>query len=186
MRATEDLVREHEDIRVMLRIAQEMSLRLTRGETVDAAHLEQAIEFIQDFADRYHHAKEEDLLFPAMEEAGFPRGSGPVGVMLAEHDEGRGYVRAAAEAIAAYKAGDASAGLIIAANIRNYAGLLDQHIEKENQALYPMADNALSEVQQRELRVSFDLTNSRPEAVRSYERLQAILHELREIYIGSK
>ena len=184
MKPTEELAREHEDIRVMLRVVRVMSARLDRGEPVDPADLERAADFIRNFADRYHHAKEEDLLFPAMELAGFARDTGPLGVMLAEHDEGRGYVRAMVAAIERYKAGDTSAGPVVAANARNYTGLLEQHIEKENQALYPMADNALSEAQQRELRADFDKTNGEPAAVESHERLQAILRDLRDAYLG--
>ena len=66
-----------------------------------------------------------------------PSEGGPIGVMLAEHDEGRGYVRAAEEAIDPYRAGDAAAGKVIAANLRNYAGLLEGHISKENQISTP-------------------------------------------------
>ena len=54
-----------------------------------AADLDDAMDFIKTFADSCHHAKEEDLLFPAMGEAGFPSRGGPVGVMLMEHEQGR-------------------------------------------------------------------------------------------------
>ena len=63
------------------------------------------MEFIATFADHNHHGKEEDILFPAMEKAGFPRDGGPVGVMLMEHTQGREYVGAMRLAVARLKNG---------------------------------------------------------------------------------
>ena len=47
------------------------------------------VEFFKGFADHCHHCKEENRLFPALEEAGMPREQGPIAVMLHEHQQGR-------------------------------------------------------------------------------------------------
>ncbi|MGQ9493468.1 MAG: hemerythrin domain-containing protein [Anaerolineae bacterium] len=93
MRATEQLMEEHRAIETVLNILENVCQRLETGKAVDAEHLEHILEFIRIFADRCHHGKEEDLLFPAMEKAGIPREGGPIGVMLIEHVQGRNYVR---------------------------------------------------------------------------------------------
>jgi hemerythrin-like domain-containing protein len=178
MGPTEALVKEHEDIRRMLAVVMEMCRRLESGADVPPEHVEQAIDFIRGFADSYHHAKEEDLLFPAMERSGIPRDDGPIAVMLAEHDEGRAFVRAAAEAVERLRQGDDSARPVIASNLRNYAGLLDGHIEKENQVLYPMADSRLSGDDQSQLERDFEQTNTTGDAPQRYERYQGILQDL--------
>jgi hemerythrin-like domain-containing protein len=183
MRATEILVREHEDIRALLAIVLEMCRRLEAGVGVPADHLEEAVELIRGYADNYHHAKEEDLLFPEMERKGIPRDSGPIGVMLAEHDEGRAYVRNAADAIEPYREGHEPARLIIAANLRNYAGLLDQHIEKENQILYPMADQQMDDRDQSELLQRFKETDQGGDAPERHSRYQSLLGDLRSAYL---
>jgi hypothetical protein len=54
--------------------------------------------FFRNFADRCHHSKEEDELFPKMVEHGIPKEGGPIGVMLMEHDQGRAFVRGMSEA----------------------------------------------------------------------------------------
>jgi hemerythrin-like domain-containing protein len=183
MGPTEALVKEHEEIRVMLQVVSLMCRALEAGRAVSADHVEQAIEFIQGYADRYHHAKEEDLLFPAMERAGIPRDSGPVAVMLAEHDEGRAMVREAAGALGRYRQGDHAARMLIAANLRNFAGMLDSHIEKENVVLYPLADRQLTSADQEELAVGFERANSEGDSPQRYQRLQEILSELRGLYL---
>ena len=93
MSATQQLKDEHEGILLMLRILDKIAAKIEAKGSVDPHHLERIVEFLQVFADRCHHGKEEDLLFPEMEKAGIPREKGPIGVMLMEHDQGRAYVR---------------------------------------------------------------------------------------------
>ncbi|MBW2188922.1 MAG: hemerythrin domain-containing protein, partial [Deltaproteobacteria bacterium] len=62
------------------------------SESDDKAELVRFVSFIRDFADAYHHSKEEDMLFVAMVEQGFPREAGPIAMMLHEHELGRSLV----------------------------------------------------------------------------------------------
>lgn len=94
-----------------------------------AGYAKEFLKFTAEFAEPHHH-KEEKVLFPALEEKGIPKDGGPIGAMLAEHEMKRGYVKDLA-------AGDtAAAGKIVA--------LLRDHIGKENNILYPMAEQILS------------------------------------------
>src|SRR5512136_2617308 len=96
MKPTEELSREHQAILTMIRILHKMADRLDAGTAVDPDDLDRSVEFIRVFADKCHHAKEEGHLFPEMERAGIPRDRGPIGVMLAEHEDGRKHVAAMA------------------------------------------------------------------------------------------
>ena len=156
MVATEALKNDHRIIEKMLNVLEVVSNKIEQGEEVPVDILKKATDFIRNFADSYHHGKEEDLLFKTMEEKGFPREGGPIGMMLIEHDEGRDYVRALAEGIEKYASGDTSAKKTIVENARNYAGLLAPHIQKEDNILYMMADNIIPEPLQRELLTRFD------------------------------
>ena len=106
---TEELKQEHQGILLMLRILDKVAAKIESGEKTEFDHLERIVDFFRVFADKCHHGKEEDLLFPAMEKAGIPREGGPIGVILMEHQEGRGYIRGMADALAGYKKGDSSA-----------------------------------------------------------------------------
>ena len=100
---------------------------------------------IKSFADGFHHAKEETLLFPLLVEKGFSLEQGPVGVMLNEHVQGRNYVKGMAENIALYKTGDLNSLSLIYQNMKGYIDLLRNHINKENNILFKMADRVLTE-----------------------------------------
>ena len=140
------LVHEHEVILRALGVLEQLGGRLEGGQPVDREALGWLLDFFRTFADRCHHAKEEANLFPALERHGLPRESGPLGVMLAEHEEGRALVRGMAEA------NDRE----IAKAVRGYVALLRAHIDKENSVLFPLAEQLLSEEEQRALAHAFE------------------------------
>ena len=109
MSATDVLKDEHRGVERMLAIVEAAGKRLEAGGDVPADLYLNAVDFFRGFTDGCHHAKEEEKLFPALEQRGVPREGGPIGVMLAEHEQGRAYVRAMAEAAGRYSKGDKSA-----------------------------------------------------------------------------
>lgn len=63
------------------------------------------VQFFQVFADKCHHGKEENLLFPELERSGSPKERGPIAVMLAEHEQGQSFVKGRAEGLSDYNKG---------------------------------------------------------------------------------
>jgi hemerythrin-like domain-containing protein len=83
------------------------------------------------------------VLFPRMHDQGMSIDSGPLGLMLAEHELGRQYSGALRSAALEMQDGDTSAISRAIQSARNYVGLLRQHILKEDQILFPMADQVI-------------------------------------------
>jgi len=178
MSATDDLRTEHRAIERMLAVLEAAAQRLEQGERVRPDVFRQGVDFVRNFADRCHHAKEEENLFPRMEARGVPRDGGPIGVMLFEHDEGRAFVGAIAGAIDAYEADGRSAALTIAENARGYVDLLRGHIMKEDNVLFPMADRVLSPADQTELERRFEQIESERMGPGVHERYHQLLDDL--------
>ena len=99
MTATDILSNEHRVIEQVLACLKKIAQQALEAGKLDKGPAEDAIEFLRTFADRCHHGKEEVHLFPAMEARGFPHDTGPIGVMLLEHREGRSDVTAMAESL---------------------------------------------------------------------------------------
>jgi hemerythrin-like domain-containing protein len=139
------LMDEHRQIeRVMASLLTFVNEVKTKRLTDRHEDLERFAEFLRDFADRTHHGKEEDILFRIMVEGGFPRDGGPIAVMLAEHQEGRARVRILKE-IAENPAPWGSAEREkIENSVAVFVTVLRQHIQKEDNILYPMARAHLS------------------------------------------
>ncbi len=180
----EQLREEHQGILLMLRILEKVSTKVEAKERVDPTHLERIVEFLRVFADKCHHGKEEDLLFPALEKAGVPKEQGPIGMMLAEHQQGRGYIRGMAEALDRNQKGNPKALADYAENARNYIALLTQHIEKEENILFPMGEKVLSKKTQEELVEGFEKIEVERIGEGTHEEFHKLLHHLREVYLG--
>jgi len=119
--------------------------RIVKTDNPVVSHIEKIVDLVRNFADGLHHAKEENLLFPLLEEKGFSSTQGPVAVMLLEHQQGRNFVKGIAENLSLYKGGDNSTLGELYFNMKGYAELLRNHIQKENNILFPMADRVLSQ-----------------------------------------
>jgi len=177
MSATSILKHEHEVILLALQGAEAQANRLLRGFPEAAATIAEMADFFRNFADRCHHAKEEKLLFPRLEQRGIPNQGGPLGVMLAEHEEGRGYVRTLLAALPAAQAGDRAAARTVASNLLAYVDLLRQHIEKEDHCLFAMADQALTAEDQAELAAAFARVESEEIGAGVHERYHDLAHQ---------
>jgi len=184
MMPTDQLVEEHVSIQLMLNVLERICGKLDAGEKVSHKHLEQILEFIKVFADQCHHGKEEQVLFPALEKIGFPRDGGPIGVMLAEHTEGRQYVKELGEAIGRYGRGDSAASNGLSTSARKYIALLNAHIEKENVVLFPMAEEHLPERKKMELLAAFGRVDDETIGKAKHEHLQSILKTLTKEYLS--
>ena len=106
MRPTEVLANEHRVIELVLDCLDAMARRCEAVGRLDDEAARQAIDFFRSFADRCHHAKEENQLFPLMEARGFDRNAGPTAVMRHEHVQGRAYVAEMEQAVAGAARGD--------------------------------------------------------------------------------
>ena len=139
----DSLVQEHEVIERVLDALEKEVRSVKSGSPVDRGFFSSAISFLRQFADGLHHQKEEQVLFPALCDAGMPKDGGPVGVMLYEHDEGRGHIRAMEAELPAAENGDQSARDRLISETSAYVELLRAHIQKENMILFPMAERLL-------------------------------------------
>ena len=183
MECIQELRKEHEAIELVLNVLESVSARMQRGEVVATADLDAVMEFLSVFADRCHHGKEEGFLFPAMEKAGIPRQGGPIGVMLHEHEQGRALIAKLFEAVGQIKAGQNSVSAGFASAATDYAALLKQHISKENNILFPMAEARLSPSLDAELSKSFGELEHEQIGPGKHEQFHATLDRLRQQYL---
>jgi hemerythrin-like domain-containing protein len=180
--STDELRAEHEGVRVMLSVIRAICRRLGTDEAVDPSDLPKVIEFLSVFVDRCHHGKEEDLLFPALEAAGVARDGGPIGVMLAEHAEGRELIRAMREALERWDVDPPEARRTFAARALAYADLLEEHIGKENGVLFVAAEAMLTPEADGELAAGFEAIERERIGAGKHEEFHALLDVLSARY----
>ena len=141
MKSVERLKAEHDLIERGLALLEKAVVCIEASQPVPEGFAQWAPRFFQQFADQCHHAKEEDVFFPVLKQRGIPEQGGPIGVMLHEHVLGRDCVGRMREASQAQPF-DART---FAQAARQYIPLLRQHIFKENNVLFRMAEQVMSE-----------------------------------------
>lgn len=137
MEAIRILSNEHENILIAINFLNKECNALNEGKKLDSKFFIKIIDFIRSYADKLHHAKEEDLLFKELCGDSVNLHCNPTQQMLHEHELGRNFVKGIEEGIKKNNITE------IIENSKNYAQLLQEHIFKEDNILYPMADEAL-------------------------------------------
>jgi hemerythrin-like domain-containing protein len=168
MKLTEILSREHRLIEKVLGALDAAASEAERGQVAEPARLAELLAFLREFADRCHHGKEEDILFRRLGERGLGPEHGPVAVMLYEHELGRSHIRDMGEALP--EIGTEAGRLRFARAARAYVTLLTGHIMKEDNILFPMADQVLSEEDQRDLTAAYGQVDPAVMGEQAYER----------------
>ena len=172
---SEILSNEHKNILKFISILENKCFEQKNENKIDIDFFKNAVDFIKNYADGFHHAKEEKIYFIEICEHEASMHCNPVEQMLYEHDTGRNLVKGI---IAGIEKNDKN---YVIENTINYCNLLKDHIFKEDNILYPMADNILTAQVQEEMLEKFakvEADKYKPEVIKRY------LHTIE--YLNSK
>jgi hemerythrin-like domain-containing protein len=163
-----ELVDEHERIKILLRNIPKICEMMRSVNELDYKLILDCVEFIKNYADKFHHSKEEEILFKYIDE-----NSEVVKSMLEEHKLARWFVRSILNGV---EKNNLNA---VIENLTNYGELLMEHIRKEDEVLYPYIERNISEVQVDELTEKFRLIDEEiGEAF--YEKWYVFLEKIRK------
>jgi hemerythrin-like domain-containing protein len=156
----QQLVDEHKLIKRWVALIPEVVASMDLERAGDRQLIRDGLGFIREFADRFHHAKEEEILFGF-----FDADLDILAVMHADHECARGHVRAAVDALEKGDQGTVKESLLA------YRELLEEHITKEDEILYPWMDRNLSTSQVGQLYSRFaEVDSGFGESTTHYER----------------
>lgn len=153
---TEILSREHRVIEQVLDCLSALSQAVEAGRPLETDVAADVLEVLATFADRCHHGKEEDQLFPAIERRGLPRKVGPMAVMLSEHELGRAALAEMRGALAGSRTEAPGAAQRFHRAAASYVELLRAHISKEDNVLFPLAESLLDDAGRAEVLAGFE------------------------------
>ena len=128
-----ELVEEHNLIKRLLALVPEIIQVVDVKNSDHKTMVIHATDFIRNYADKYHHAKEEDILFKY-----FDPSLDIIQVMLHDHTTGRSYVAAILKGV------ETENNEMVKENLNNYCNLLTEHIYKEDNILYPWIDKNMN------------------------------------------
>ncbi|OGG00691.1 MAG: hypothetical protein A3F83_03825 [Candidatus Glassbacteria bacterium RIFCSPLOWO2_12_FULL_58_11] len=167
------LVEEHKLIKRCLALIPRLLEYLDLQSEADRELVLGAVDFIRNYADRFHHAKEEDILFKYFDE-----NLDILKVMHQEHETGRAHVRAVLAGVEERDSG------VVREHLDAYRELLKEHIKKEDEILYPWMDRSFSTSQVGELYSRFgEVDRQFGEAPQKYG---AFIQGLEERFCGGR
>jgi hemerythrin-like domain-containing protein len=176
---TYKLKHEHRVIERALRALDNVCALIQGGEAVPAEAIRELVDFFKNFADQYHHDKEEKYLFPALIEAGLAHQGGATELLSREHETERSLIRNLEREASTYDAGNPDSRLAFAQVARRYVDLMVEHFEKEDRALFRLASDLLDERAQEELSRKFMQAEAElgPSARERYEQFASSVEE---------
>ena len=177
MQPIDILMEEHRVIERVLDALEIAAKNLSAGRGGSPEFFLKAADFIRGFADGCHHKKEEGVLFEALIAQGFSKEMGPVAVMLAEHEQGRQLTRAMQEGAAHLQAADNATIILVAQSALGYVDLLRRHIQKEDNVLFPMANQMIPAAQNESILAAFAHITQQDNAREKYLRIAAELEQ---------
>jgi hemerythrin-like domain-containing protein len=86
-------------------------------------------------------------------------------------------------ALSQYTKGNRQAAAEFVETARGYIHLLDQHIDKENGVLFPLAEKHLSEQTQAKLWEGFELIETQKIGAGKHEEFHKMLDKLESVYL---
>lgn len=142
--ATESLRKDHDLIEKVVKAMEVTLVMLKSGKKIPESILMPTLDFTKNFTDVCHHGKEEESFFPALGQAGMPTNMGPIAVMLMEHEITRKIADHMEGSAKEYLDSGNSDALV--SDISQYVEHMAQHLWKENNRLFMMAEMRLSGV----------------------------------------
>ncbi|MDD6711067.1 hemerythrin domain-containing protein [Sharpea porci] len=150
MYTTEILEKNHKNIMRMTAVVKKMCVGIIEGKEVDVEDFVAFCDFASSYGDQYHHMKEENFLFPEM--IAKLKGHAEMMIekgMLVDHNLGRAHIMSLRNALNDYQKEPTSYNkLLILTQAMGYVDVLESHILKENNVLFPYANKDLPESSQ--------------------------------------
>ena len=177
MKPTDTLKHEHQIVEHVLDAAKKEVLSIENTGRVNIEKVKKIVDFTKNFTDGCHHKKEENLLFPRLGERGMSKEFGPVAVMLREHDMGRQFIKGIVDNLDGAARNEKEAIETVKNSLNGYLTLLTNHIDKENNILFEMADQALTAEDQTWLEEEFNKVEEET-GEGEHEKYHQMAHEL--------
>jgi len=155
MHPSETMKEEHQVILKVLSAVEKFDRYVAAAGNFPGDQVERVLEFARMYADRFHHCKEEDCLFPVLERRGMVREKGPIGTLLHDHQRARKMIASIGEILPHALEGNGEAQKIVMNILMHYVDHLRHHIKKEDADVFAQGDGLLTADDQLKLEKDF-------------------------------
>ncbi|MBW1850803.1 MAG: hemerythrin domain-containing protein [Deltaproteobacteria bacterium] len=177
MDAIEILVNEHALIRQFLDNLSMAAEKLEADERPSKEFFEKALEFARNFTDKFHHFKEEYVMFAQLAQKKGGILDGQIDSLRHQHEHGRNFILEISNSLDGYARGDEIHTITLLENLAAYISLLRHHMHREDHGFYQTVKKEFSE---NELQGLLELFNEEDQKVGggTFENNKKLLQEM--------
>ncbi len=155
MKATAILIEEHGLILQVLDYLSRAQKLIETNHHPHKAVFDRAVSFSRDFTDKYHHYKEEYILFDLLAEKTKGIIKKQLNALKFEHERGCHFIESLSHSIDGYADSDAFATITLLENLASYVSLMKKHIFVVDHFFFPMVEKEFSVEEDRQLTARF-------------------------------
>jgi len=182
-KATGILVKEHDLILQMLKQLSIARDKLEQNEKLPQLFFEKTVLFSRNFADRFHHFKEEFLMFGLLADKKNGTLDAEIGALRYQHDRCRNCITEIERALDGYLRDDEIAATTLIENVSAYISMLRRHIYLEDRIFFPMVDKLMTDDEQKMLIEQFIIEEERIGAKEGFEPSRQLLSEITSMLV---
>ncbi len=171
------LLEEHNLVRRVLETARRQAERIGATGDYDRKGLNDLTVFLKNFVSRFHHGREEQLLFPELRDR-LPHRCDLIDQLHQEHETGRLLLRRMAAALLSAEQGEALAPTRVEDDLTEYIESLLGHLRREEEQLFSEADRLLEAGDRERMAEALRRTPPQQEPAPTAEQLLRTAEEL--------
>ena len=156
MTPTENLIQEHKKISELLNILKKISDKIKSKDVFYTNDVEEIVNYLIILIEKSHHGKEEGVLYQELILSGIPKEKIPLSIINYEHTLSRRYLKEINSCVVNCKIGNDFSGELLADSITNYVVVIRNHIKREEETVFPLANDLFSDEKQIEIIHKFE------------------------------
>jgi hemerythrin-like domain-containing protein len=182
MSPTENLVKEHNDINELLDIMTKIAAKIRSRDVFYPTDVEEIVDYLKIIVDKSHQSKEDGILYPELILTGISKTTAPLSLVEYEHTQAMRYLNEISSCVENCKIGNNFSCELLAESLTNYVTVFKNHIQREEETVFPIADKILSAEKQSEITGKFQEIEEKIFNQRFLEHYDKLLTDLKSRY----
>ena len=184
MKPTDNLILEHREINELLDIMSNIALKIKSKDVFYPNDVEEIINYLIVLIDKSHQGKEDEVFYPELISSGIPKETAPLSIINYEHTLSKRYLNDISSCVVNCKIGNDFSGELLADSLTNYVVVIKNHIQREEEIVFPIANEVLSDEKQNEISQRFEDIEKKNISHSFLERFNRLVNKLKSKYSG--
>ena len=183
MKPTDNLIIEHREISELLNIMSIIADNIKSKDVFYPNDVEEIIDYLIIILDKSHQDKEDEVFYPELIMSGVPNDKAPLSIVNYEHTLAKHYLNEISSCVVNCKIGNDFSGDLLADSLTNYVIVIQNHIQREEEIVFPMANEVLSEEKQNEISQKFEDIEQKNKTHNFTDHFKNLLNKLNNKYL---